>query len=358
MKASYENDRALGPGYGLLVVSGAEAEAGERLGFCIRRSSDGRFLGRCGWQDAEEPLWPDEVRSGPEGALVLAVAPAVVNQLDELDPCRFSLYREGTGSLGACTLQMAGILYGDMSAGGNVATAPAPVAPKAPESVVETTQPVADPLPELQPTPVKKGGLGWLVALLAGLGLLALGAWLWFSAGKPATPPQPTPPAAEEPAKDKAPQPEPAKTEPAKTEPAKAEPAAPEPKLSPKERVRTFLKQGGTPDAAVALSRELPKDSVEGQDAVFLLLEVAAEGGNGASMLEVARYYDPLSPAPAGTLQKDPEQAWNWYVKAAGTAGDVAAEAGKALDALTAWLKEQAGRGEAGAEALLKRLKR
>ena len=369
MKARYENDTALGPGYGLFVVTDVEADAAARLGFGIRRSSDGRFLAKTGWQDAEEPLWPDETRSDGAGGVVLAVSAAVVNQLDELDPCRFSLYRENSDRIGACALHMAGIAYGNMVAGGSVAgamptakPAPAPVPAPAPPQPEAPAAP--ESLPQLDPAPPAKKGLpGWVLSLLVGAICLGIGGWMWFSASKPRDA-APAPDVAKEEAKPETKPVEEPKTaaESPKAEAPKAD-AAPggEAKtvvLSPKERARVFLREGGSPEAALALSRELPKDSVEGQDATFLLLEVAAEGGNPDAMLGLATYYDPLQAGGTGTLQKDPEQAWRWYAKAATGTTESAVEAKKRLEAMEGWLKEQAGKGDADAEALLNRLKK
>lgn len=368
MKVVYANDTGLGAGYGLFRVSGIDGTAMHSDGakatrFVVRRSSDGKYLGRSGWQDAEEALVPDEVTPDSEtGGLMLAVSPHVVNQLDELETCRFSLL-QGESTLGLCVLQLSGIMYGHMAAGGAVQGAPlvaampppSPVQP-APAQVPEPEpepvlpQPAHGPeqLPDLEPATPKKGNMGLIAALLLVLAFAGAGVW-WYVQGK-ATPE--SAPLADAPP--------PAKTEPAAPAPAApaVDPApAPAVQKSPKETVSEFVRKGGTPPEALALSSTLSAENSGGQDAVFLLLEIAAEGGQPEAMLRVAQYYDPLHTAPAGTLQKDPEQAWLWYGKAA-SSGEAATTgaAQSALDKLRQWLSQEATQGSAAAKSLLERV--
>ncbi len=81
------------------------------------------------------------------------------------------------------------------------------------------------------------------------------------------------------------------------------------------EKARKALREGITPEAALALAKALP-ESPERRDAAFLLLEFAADSGNAEAALAVARYYDPTDKAPSGTIRKNPETAYGWYTEA------------------------------------------
>ena len=135
--------------------------------------------------------------------------------------------------------------------------------------------------------------------------------------------------------------------------PVAAASAPAEPERTPRQRVQAFLRDKGAPQAALELSRTMP-ESPDGRDAAFILQEVAAEGGLGQAMLSLARFYDPSDTAPAGTIQKDPEQAWIWYAKAA-AAGE--GEAAARIDGLKTWLTQDADKGSAKARELLARMR-
>jgi TPR repeat protein len=116
------------------------------------------------------------------------------------------------------------------------------------------------------------------------------------------------------------------------------------------ERAREALREGITPEEALALANSLP-ESPERADAAFLLLEFAAEGGNSEAALAVARYYDPTDTAPSGTIRKNPETAYSWY-KQARAGGQENAEI--RLAQLRSWVEGQANEGSYEARELLK----
>ena len=115
------------------------------------------------------------------------------------------------------------------------------------------------------------------------------------------------------------------------------------------EKARKALREGITPEAALALANSLP-ESPERADAAFLLLEFAADRRNAEAALAVARYYDPTDKSPSGTIRKNPETAYGWYTEAL-AGGQENAET--RLAQLRSWVKEQANQGSYEARELL-----
>ena len=116
------------------------------------------------------------------------------------------------------------------------------------------------------------------------------------------------------------------------------------------EKVRKALREGISPQDAVALANSLP-ESPERADAAFLLLEYAADSGLAAAALAVARYYDPTEKESSGTIRKNPETAYQWYTEAM-AGGQESAK--PRLDQLRSWVEEQASQGSVEARELLK----
>jgi TPR repeat protein len=133
-----------------------------------------------------------------------------------------------------------------------------------------------------------------------------------------------------------------------------AVPPPPPPSYTPDapvlEKARKALREGITPEAALALAKALP-ESPERRDAAFLLLEFAADNGNAEAALAVARYYDPTDKAPSGTIRKNPETAYGWYTEAL-AGGQETAKNRRAQ--LRSWVEEQANQGSYEARELLK----
>ena len=116
------------------------------------------------------------------------------------------------------------------------------------------------------------------------------------------------------------------------------------------EQVREAMRKGIDQEDAMALAKSLPQKP-ERADAAFILLEYAAETGNGEAAKYVARYYDPTDDLPSGTILKNPEIAYEWYQKAlAGGHEDVQQNMAK----LRIWVEEQASQGSNEARQLLK----
>ena len=115
------------------------------------------------------------------------------------------------------------------------------------------------------------------------------------------------------------------------------------------EQARKALREGISAEDAVALAKSLP-DSPERADAAFLLLEYAADSGNKEAAVFVARYYDPTDDSPSGTIRKNPETAYEWYMQALADGKDDVREQ---LARLRQWVEVQAEQGSQEARQLL-----
>ena len=363
MKITYANDTEKGPGHGVLRVSQTSlALPLADCRFTVRRSSDAQCLIPDGWQDAEKPLAPAAVTQEEE-TLLLFVGPDVVDQLDELETYRLTLLADESKDAGI--LELGDVLYSPRRGGKplqEVVDPPPPPPPPLPPPVEEPSPPpmvemppVADPPvappppPPFVEEPVRPPRPRW-PWLLAGLVLLlglAAGVWYFFqlqrqtvSSVVPSTPVE-IPPATPVEAKPDVEPPVPVKPDAAQDKPA--------PEFSDMDKAREFLRGKGPADTALELSRAMSQ-TPSGREAAFLLLGYAAETGLGEAMMDLARFYDPTDTAPTGSIRKDAEQAWFWNAKAkaAGQAG-----AQERLDALRAWLRQEADKGDAAARDLL-----
>ena len=137
--------------------------------------------------------------------------------------------------------------------------------------------------------------------------------------------------------------------------PAKKEIAPPPPTYPPDapvlEQARKALRDGIDPKEALAMAESLP-DKPERADAAFLLLEYAAESGNGDAALAVGHFYDPTHEGPSGTIRKNFETAYEWYREALALGQENAKEY---LARLRRWVEEQANQGSTEAKDLLDR---
>ena len=118
-------------------------------------------------------------------------------------------------------------------------------------------------------------------------------------------------------------------------------------------KAREALKNGIDPAEAVKLAKNLP-DSEEKPDAVFLLLEYAADNGDMDAAVEVGRFYDPTDDIPSGSIRKNAAQAYGWYKDALFEGSQAAKEK---LARLKKWVEQHAARGDVKAKELLKRWK-
>ena len=350
MKAVYENDTVRGAGYGLfrLEDTGAAAEGAQ---YGLVRSGDYKSLHPGGWEDTEYRLTPD-VAKVEGSAVCLSVGPDVVNRLDALTTYRLLFY-PATGPAQKAVLELGAIVYAPTAGAANVAGAarqeaapapepvPAPRQEAAPEPPLDMTpSPVGASAPILPP-PMRREAPHWLVALVVIALLVGAGFFVkkkFFSPDKPVieTPALPAEPG-----------------EPAAPEPQTQTGESPRPSaLSPLDQARGFLRGNGSGDEAFSLGNTLAEDA-EGRDAAFLLMEYAAEKGQGDAMISLAGFYDPSRDIKRGSIVPDAEQAWTWYGKAE-QAGK--AEGKERRAALKAWLEDEASKGSAEARDALLRL--
>ena len=155
MRATITADPSRGPGYGIIEIHDAGNVSAPA--FVLRRGSDGKTLSSGGWQESETALTPD-AWDNDGGSLRLAVGPAVVDEMDNLDAYRISL----TGA-GACVLVVQNLVYSHISGGQGVGVYAPPTGPL--QAVPETEPTVEEPEPE--PEEEKSGGMGALALVLA-----------------------------------------------------------------------------------------------------------------------------------------------------------------------------------------------
>ena len=334
MRATITADPSRGPGYGIIEIH----DAGNVFApaFVLRRGSDGKPLSSGGWQESETALTPD-AWDNDGGSLRLAVGPAVVDEMDNLDAYRISL----TGA-GACVLVVQNLVYSHISGGQGVGVYAPPTEPL--QAVPETEPAVEAPEPEPVVTepPLRmarepgegKSGKGGLLVGLALLVLVAGVAVWWFMLRAPEKPPLPSAPTA------------------AQNQTAPAASA----NQSPMAAAREQLRGEARPEMSLALAKPMRKAGAgaEESDAAFLLLEDAAQKGNAEAMLLVGQFYDPVSSLPRGSIPVDMGQAKHWYEQARQKGQ---AEAAKALDALRVHVQTEADKGNAEARSLLQNWK-
>ena len=327
MKALYTNDTAKGPGNGFLQITEADQISSfEGITFGIKRASDQKSLGMGGWQPAESFLAPHGISLGEEG-VALVVGPEVVDHLDSQETYRITL-KGADGATAVSSLRVPEVAYslavGGQGIGSTAKPEPKPTPPPPPPPPPMPTpeplpMPEPEPMPEALPTPPpapeKKGSklpliIGILVLLLAGGGI---GAWMHF--------------------KDKSPAPV---------------AAAPKPFIA---QAREHLAGKAEPAASLEMAEKF-RGEKDGADAAFLLAEDAAQKGDAKAMLITGSFYDPADTSPAGSIVKDPLEAFSWYTKAQ-KAGNPDAQA--RIDALKKWAEAEAAKGSAAAKDLLKK---
>ncbi len=119
--------------------------------------------------------------------------------------------------------------------------------------------------------------------------------------------------------------------------------------LSPLQMARGVLRNNPSMEELQKALTLIPL-SEENADAYFLLREQMAEMGDVESMYLLGIFYDPTSQTPHGSIEKDPEQSYTWYLRAK-TGGWQSAES--ALSNLKTWLQQQAANGSDQAQTLL-----
>lgn len=331
-------------GRALIRVAGAAGSVGAP-GFRVQRDADwtDATLGPDGWQSSDALLQPDRAEAdGPD--LLLHVGWPV---------CRFLEGGVYEVSVPGAGIAPTGVFWPDITPPAPVA-APAPkpppppvadVTPIAPEPrripIVPQPSPAPNPTPGM-PAPERRLLLPGIMALLLALAIGGTVAYRQFGPPGPAvvdpTPATPvTPPA------------EPVVPTPPVESTAPTPPVVPPPLDLGTLSVPEVLARAPNPAAITAEGeRRLRGDR---RDDGLVLLEEAADRGDAAAAAAIARLYDPVLFQPGGAIPRaDARQAARRYRDAARGGADVTA----AREVLQRQLQERAGRGDMGADLMLK----
>ncbi|MDR2744834.1 MAG: hypothetical protein LBB66_06545 [Desulfovibrio sp.] len=377
MKVQFVNDGQRGRGHACFVCADV-IEPPAKFSFSLCRASDMTFLGKSGWQNAEEKHIPDDWAQ-KNNAAVLYIGPAVVDFLDENENYRLTLFAGGLSPQKAA-FSIATINRSLREGPGLVQGAVSGEAP----SEEEQTQPPAGPEqqpadarepaveePVIMPPPVGSSNKfpAALAVVLALLLLLGGGFW-WYVRQSAETPPIGRD--AVQQAPDTAKTPENAPEQVQKDEPeaeragsgipgaeqilpgTQATDETPEtpvgdtkPAPGVREQVRQFLRdQQASAQDAMTLYRTLSQTPdgarPETQDSVYRLLYFASQKGDVEATFALARCVDPATPV-FGTIPKDAREAWIHYAAVV----QEKPEAAHAMQTLKAWLENEADRGNA-----------
>lgn len=355
------------PGQALIRVPGA---AGTAPGFRVGREDyeDG-MLGPEGWQSSDAVLQPGRTEDAGRD-LVLHVGWSVCRHL-EAGMYTFALAAAGGGPEAVFWPDVAPLHAGAVDVlaplAGPVPAALKPVVAAVPAaSVLPPPRPVpAAVVPAVLPAPPVvpkgRGDLAIVFGLLGLLVLLAVGgsAWWWTHREPPVVEARVDPPVAPpvtpptEPPVQPATPPAPPSTPP--EPPATTPPVTPPPTMPPAPlqlgglSVPDVLARAPNPAAVTAEGRRRLRG--DRRDDGLLLLEAAADRGDGDAAAELGRLYDPVGFQPGGPIPRaDPRQAARYYRDAARANVDV----GAARDALKRSLDARAASGDLAATLMLK----
>ena len=326
-------------GHALIHVPGAAAAAGKPA-FGIRRDEDWGEdkLGPDGWQTSDAALSPDGADVAG-GDLVLRVGWSVCRHLES---GMYTLWLPAAGVTGAA-MQWPHIQPEHAGSRDVFSPAPPPIDTKTAETV--QPPPIAPSNPLVAPPPTRSR-LPWLIGaallLAAAAGVAVWQPWKAVSPSPtplaaPTTQPEPPPPAPP-PAPPPTPIPPPA--------PAPVEPPPP---LSLNDMsVPDVLAKAPNPAAITAEGQR--RLAGARHDDGLLLLEAAADRGDGTASAALAKLYDPVGFQPGIIPKPDPRQAARYYRDAARAGVDV----GAARDALHQQLERDSQGGNLGAGLTLK----
>ncbi len=403
MPANFIPDPHNGPGHGIISASPFQCETAPT--FALINASNKLSLSLEGWQSAEVFLEPT-AWDCENDLLRLAVGPQVVDNLDILDMYKL-IIKDASGKVSSFNLAIDDIIQSHMAGGDGIGVA-APAAAVVAASMVEPEpepepepQPEPEPAPQPEPLPEvtmpageqKKSALPLILGICILCALLGAGLWWYLTQYKDTNadntaqtedvdknkeaeqkkdgadakndaakkddaqqdaskkPQEPTNPADATDKKDAS------KGGSATPPPAQGKgdqgTTAPSAQLSPMDSARQLLRQNDTGEKSYDLATNLKPnavDNADAQDAIFLLLEDAAQKGVSGAMTDLGGYYDPSSTEGKGSIMPDANEARSWYSKAQ-AGGDAKAEA--ALKNLRAWAEEESKKGNAAAKELL-----
>ena len=347
IKLRAENDRQNALGHARLVIEGISKPADATFQI-TREGYAAANLGRRGWQVQEEKLRPVSITQ--EGSLVVfTIGPGLTRHL-EPGPLIFTL----PGSQLEAPLFWPDdieVFDGDIppdvelppeqeAARPPLITPAPPAAAPAPPKL--EAPPIAEP-PPLHAERVPTSSAPNRIPLIAGLGILALGAiaaGFWFLRDEAPQPAQPT-----QQAQAPAPAPSPAPT-PAPTAPPERPWIERTDTMALRELVQTAPNLSGIFDAA------LRRQAAGRHDDALVLFEEAGERGHAAALTALARLYDPNGFVAGRPFRNPDPRAAARYYRDAVQKGDDAATAPRA--ALKSHLEELARAGNGTAETALR----
>lgn len=316
------------PGHAVLRVTDLDA-APHGLTLSIQRQQGPEsHLADDGWRRTEAWLLPAHVESH-RGALDFHLGPEICDRLAGIATVRLRIQEPDIGVI-ATTV----VAWPQMLTSGAVDPAsrreddivrlrraemearrapppPPPAPPFEPMAAPEAPRPMPDLRAMREPLPERSGSWGWLVALVILLALGGAGVYAYMNdiggvktladqqiASLTEKPAEPAPPQTASPP---SPAPKPA--------------AAPVPIKSIRTSVEEFLATKPAPEALTAKAREYAQAGE--MNGAFLVWRRAAEGGNAEAELQMAEFYDPLSPQPKSGFTADGARAADWYERAA-----------------------------------------
>jgi Sel1 repeat-containing protein len=290
------------PGHAILRLTELDASPDGLTLSIERQQGPESHLADDGWRRTEAWLLPALVQRS-KGALDFHLGPEICDRLAGIATVRLRVKEPDIGVVGTTVvawptmLTSGAIDKGKHSLDDTVRLrrakpepAPAPPAPPfEPPKPAPDLRAEREPMPEME----RRSGLaGWLVAAVVLVVLAGGGYWAYtnyFLKNWPETLGivQPTPAPG---------------------------PVAGTPNKTVRDTVAEYLATKPTPEAMLAKGKEL---AAAGQlSAAFLVWRRAAEAGNAQAQLEVANFFDPLSP-PKGGFTPDGARAADWYERAA-----------------------------------------
>lgn len=353
------------PGHAILRVSDLDAPP-EGLTLSIQRQQGpDSHLAEDGWRRTEAWLRPDQaVRV--RGVLDFHLGPEICDRLAGIATVRLRIKEPEIGVVASTV-----VAWPAMLTSGAVDTTQRPAAEESPfrfrrppPPVDPPTQPFEPqpaepprPIPELRaarypaPEPSRSGIASWMMTALALIIVAASGYYVYAAyfeknEGAPVATAVPPPKTASLPS---------------------AAPAAVEAtKKSIRDTVADYIATKPTVEAMLAKGREYAQaGDLAG---AFLIWRQAAEAGNTEAEVEIAGFYDPLTPRPKTGFTPDGARAADWYERAA-LAGNAEAQrklgllfamgaAGVAADPAKAksWLQQAAAQNDIEAKKALEQL--
>ena len=397
MDAIFTPDPQNGAGHGLITISPIQNI--KQPFFCIVNTSDNLSLTPNGWQNSEFFIKPN-TWIFENNELRMSIGQDIVNELDRLDRYKV-LIRDETNNIGSTNLIIDDIIGSPMTGGyglGAQAKEKTNIPPLEPitedkkekDPTILEDQPLPENntvhIPNLEMSEEKKSKLPLIIGILLLIALLASLAWCFFmykdeilSLFKD-TPTQQIEKSNhkdnKEPNKNQESLPEDINKLPnntnnipqdKKNENANPTPTEKAPNTSPQENTnstktltpmqsaRELLRKTDTGEKSYDLATQLNNQGntdQQAQDAIFLLLEDAAQKGIGDAMLGLGNYYDPTHSGAKGTISPDANEAYNWYNKAK-NAGIINAE--NELNRLKTWTQNEAKKNNPLAKELLQK---